>query len=56
MKFSDGDKDAEKKWFTIDIREVGVKPIKVNEGEVIHVKCKVGDDEMRRCFYGYSGQ
>jgi len=55
MEFADGSKDAEKKWHTIDIRDVGVKPIKVNEGQVIHVKTKVDDDEMRRCFYGYSG-
>lgn len=55
LKMSDSDKEPEKKWFTIDIREFGVKPIKVNEGERIHVKCKVGNDEQRRCFYGYSG-
>ena len=55
LEFADGSKDAEKKWHTIDIRDVGVKPIKVNEGQVIHVKTKVDDDEMRRCFYGYSG-
>jgi hypothetical protein len=53
--FADSEKDPEKKWFTIDLREFGIKPIKVNEGERIHVKCKVGTDDQRRCFYGYSG-
>lgn len=55
LDFPDGEKDEEKKWHTIDIRNVGCKPIKVNEGERIHVKAKVGSDETRRCFYGYSG-
>jgi hypothetical protein len=51
----DAEKDSEKKWHTIDIREFGVKPIRVAEGERIHVKCKVANDDQRRCFYGYSG-
>ena len=55
LEFADSAKDPERKWHTIDIRDVGVKPIKVNEGQVIHVKTKVDNDDMRRCFYGYSG-
>jgi hypothetical protein len=55
MKITDDEKDPEKKWFTIDIRELGIKPIKVNEGDKIHVLTRVGNDEQRRCFYGYSG-
>ena len=55
LEFPDGSKDPDRKWHTIDIRDCGVKPIKVNEGQVIHVKTKVDNDDMRRCFYGYSG-
>jgi hypothetical protein len=53
--FEDSEKDPEKKWYTIDFRNYGIKPIKVNEGEAIHCIAKVRDDESRRCFYGYSG-
>jgi hypothetical protein len=49
------DQKCERKWHTIDIRQFGVKPIKVAEGERIHVKCKVGSNDQRRCFYGYNG-
>ena len=52
---SDGDKDPDKKWFEIDIREFGCKPIRANEGDKIHCKVKVRNDECRRTFYGYNG-
>lgn len=49
------EKHEEKKWWTIDIRNLGEKPIKVSEGTHIHVKAKVDCDDNRRCFYGYNG-
>ena len=52
---SDGDKDPEKKWHDINIKDLGCKPVKVAEGTRIHCKIKVTDDDHRRCFYGYSG-
>lgn len=55
MELMDADKDPDKKWWTIDIRDVGEKPLKVPEGTHIHVKCKVTSDETRRCHYGYNG-
>ena len=53
----DSEKDPEKKWFTIDIRQFGEKPVKVQEGTLIHckIKCENDDYEQRRCFYGYDG-
>ena len=51
----DADKDPEKKWFNIDIRDLGQSPILVEEGTPIHCKMKVTNDDHRRCFYGYSG-
>jgi hypothetical protein len=55
MDLMDADKDPAKKWWTIDIRELGEKPLKVPEGTHIHIKCKVTNDETRRCLYGYNG-
>ena len=51
------DKDPEKKWFVIDIRKFGVKPIKVSEGTEIHCKmrCESTDYALRRAFYGENG-
>ena len=54
-KFEDGDKDPEKKWHIVDIRNFGCKPVKVNEGEKITVKAKVANDNCRRVCYGYNG-
>lgn len=53
----DSEKDPEKKWFTIDIRQFGEKPVKVSEGTMIHckIRCESDDYEQRRCFYGYDG-
>ena len=51
----DADKCVEKKWHEINLKELGVKPIKVAEGTKIHCKIRVTDDDHRRCFYGYSG-
>ena len=53
--YADSDKDPDRKWFTIDIRDFGVKPIKVGEGERLHVMAAVNNDNCRRCFYGYCG-
>lgn len=52
---ADADKDPQKKWHEINIKEFGCKPIKCNEGDRIHCKIKVTNDDHRRCFYGYSG-
>ena len=51
------EKDVEKKWQTIDIRQLGVKPLKVSEGIKIHCMIKVDRDDSTylRCRYGYSG-
>lgn len=51
----DDEKDSEKKWHTITLNELGVKPIKVLEGTQIHVMAKVTNDNCRRVFYGYEG-
>jgi len=37
------------------LRELGCKPIKCDEGDKIHCKAKVLDDDQRRVIYGYSG-
>jgi hypothetical protein len=57
VSFLDSEKDPEKKWNTVDLRKLGVKPIRVSEGEHIHVMAKIveGTDDARRCFYGYGG-
>jgi hypothetical protein len=55
VELIDSEKDEEKKWFTVDIRDLGQKPIKVSEGTQITVKVKVTNDDNRRCFYGYCG-
>lgn len=54
----DSEKDPEKKWFLVDIRQFGEKPVKVSEGSLIHCKVKsMSDDyEIRGCFYGYNGE
>jgi hypothetical protein len=40
----------------IDLQEMlGIKPIRCNEGTKIDIMVKVGDDDMRRCYYGTSG-
>lgn len=49
------DIDEENQWHTIDLRELGCKPIKCDEGDKIHCKAKVLDDDQRRVIYGYSG-
>ena len=54
---ADGEKHEEKKWFEFKLSDLGLKPIKVNEGQEIHVMAKVVSDayESRRCLYGYNG-
>lgn len=52
---ADSDKDQEKKWHEIRLKDLGCKPIKCFEGEKIHCKIKVTNDDSRRCFYGHSG-
>ena len=52
---ADGEKDPEKKWHEINIKDLGCKPVKCEEGDKIHCLIKVTDDDVRRCFYGYSG-
>lgn len=48
--------DPEKKWLTFDMRTVGETPIKVPEGQHIHVKVKAKtNDYSRHSHYGYSG-
>ena len=32
-----------------------MKPIRVDEGGKIDIMVKVGNDEMRRCYYGTGG-
>jgi hypothetical protein len=40
----DAQKDPEKKWHTIDIKEFGIKPIKVSSGAKIDCMVKVESD------------
>ena len=54
----DAEKDPEKKWFEISLKnDFGIKPIKVNEGQEIHITLmsELSDYRMNRCFYGYDG-
>jgi hypothetical protein len=51
----DSEKDPDRKWHSINLSEIGVKPIKVSEGQKIHCLIKVTNDDVRRCLYGYSG-
>jgi hypothetical protein len=56
ISFQDADKDPEKRWHTINLKEeFGIKPIRVDEGGKIDIMIKVGDDDMRRCYYGTGG-
>jgi len=55
IEIANDTKDPEKKWMDINLKELGVKPIKVNEGQKLHCCIKVKSDDYRRCFYGYSG-
>ena len=55
VELKDSDKDTEKKWWLIDIRDVGEKPLKVRDGTYLHIKVKVDSDDNRRCHYGYNG-
>jgi hypothetical protein len=52
FEFLNDEKDEENNWFTIDIREKGCKPIKVSEGQKIHVCAKVMKEEHRPVYYG----
>lgn len=45
VEFANEDADQEKKWWSFDIRSVGEKPIKVPEGQQIHVKMKTTRDD-----------
>ena len=51
------DIDEEKKWQTILLKDLGVKPIKVSSDSHIHILIKVmsSDYEQRRCLYGSEG-
>ena len=58
-EFKDSEKDPEKKWFLVDIRQFGEKPVKVSKGSLIHCKVKSMQDddsgEINSTFYGYNG-
>lgn len=49
------DKDEEKNWHEIKLANIGVKPIKVSEGQDIHCLMKVSKDDERRTTYGSGG-
>ncbi len=57
-EFMDSEKDPEKKWFLVDIRQFGEKPVKVSKGSLIHCKVKSMNDDMaiNRTFYGCNGE
>ena len=59
-EFMDSEKDPEKKWFLVDIRQFGEKPVKVSKGSLIHCKVKsMNDDDsgaINSTFYGYNGE
>lgn len=50
----DEEKDPEKKWHTITLKDLGVKPMRVKADTQIHIIIRVTSDdyEIRRCFYG----
>ena len=52
-----GDKDPEKQWYEIVLKDLGVKPIACSEGVKIEilVKCDSSEREIRRSTYGYDG-
>ena len=50
------EKDPEKHWFTVDIRDQGLRPIFVREGQKIHICAMVeSDNYMRYMFFGRDG-
>ena len=51
----DADKDPDNNWFTFKLKDVGVPPIKVSEGQEIHCCLKVMNDDYRRTWYGQGG-
>ena len=54
-EFKDAEKDPEKKWFTIDMQDLGKKPIKVSKDVKIEIYCRVEKEEMAPCFDGMEG-
>ena len=55
VETTDGDKDPEMKWHHINLKDLGVAPIKVSEGQKIDCCMKIKDDDMRRTWYGRDG-
>ena len=56
IECKDSEKNPEKRWHEINIKEFGIKPIKVDEGVKIDCAVKIKSDDMRRCFYGDRGR
>lgn len=57
VEFLAAEKEEGKFWHSFDIRSVGAKPLKVAEGQAIHVKVKATkEDDFRKLHYGYSGE
>lgn len=56
----DSEKDQEKKWHTILLSELGLKPMKIKADQKLHIgiMLNVGSDnhEHRSHFYGYEGE
>ena len=55
ISFLDGDRCPEKSWHTIDIRNFDVQPIKVHQGQKIHIMMRVTAEHMKYFFYGQYG-
>ena len=47
IQLYDKDKDPEKKWFSIDIREHGFQPVSADEGQAIHCMIKTGAEGIQ---------
>ena len=49
-------REVDKWWYLIDIRDLGEKPMAVEEGQIINVLMKATkDDETRQSAYGHGG-
>jgi hypothetical protein len=58
---TEADADPEKKWQTILLSEIGLKPMKIKAGQKLHIGIQMrpgsnDDYTLRAHFYGYEGE
>ena len=52
---SAADQDSEKKWHSVYLKELGTKPIRLTEGQKLHLCMRSRTVDDVRCYYGAEG-